>query len=62
MKIRGIEPATSWLVVRHADHFANEVVIYKVIKLWNSILPLKGKISEVFDTLLYDVEFNLTGL
>ena len=32
------------------------------LKLWNSILTLKIKSLEVFDALLYDVEFNLTGL
>ena len=29
MEVPGIEPATSWIVVRHADQSANEAIIFK---------------------------------
>ena len=32
MKVPGIEPVTSWLVVKHDDHSPNEVILLKTVK------------------------------
>ena len=31
MEVPGIEPATSWLVVRHADPYTNEAILIIII-------------------------------
>ena len=38
MEVPGIEPTTSWLVVRHTDHSANETVKRNNIAVINILL------------------------
>ena len=45
MELPGIKPATSWLVVRHADHLGNEVAnnnnnLFYIIPYYKSVATM----------------------